>query len=434
MLKLTSVEIEPILDFIKENQALPNESAKRLQSLHKDLLSKQLLGMSIYPKMIPKLKKQLEDQYFKTLIQSGESVGVIAAQSIGERQTQSTLNTFHACGLAIKAVVSGVPRFTELLSATKDPKSASCQIALTENLANIKDVRRHIGNTLKYTCVKDVTTRYDVLIDVEQPWYNAFKILYNSNFENLSMCLRIHLNLKKLCETYIDILDIALSIEKEYNDLVCVWSPQTIGIIEIFADLSKIVIPEGHASYIHENSKYNLYVEEVMIPSIENIKIGGISGITEIFIEKNESNKWRIITDGTNFIKILGHPLVDFAQTVSNDMWEIYNVLGLEAARQFLIEEFTKVINEGAYVNNSHILLLVDIMTFTGSISSVSRYGLKKEQCGPLAKASFEESLDHLLRAGVYGESETTNGVSASIMLGKIARLGTGVCDLAFDV
>jgi DNA-directed RNA polymerase II subunit RPB1 len=116
-------------------------------------------------------------------------------------------------------------------------------------------------------------------------------------------------------------------------------------------------------------------------------------------------------------------------------VWEIYETLGIEAARNFLVEEFGNVISsDGTFVNESHALLLVDRMTYSGTIISVSRYGMKKENCGPIAKASFEESLDNFTKAGAFSEKENTNGVSASIMLGKLARFGTGICDVLVDV
>jgi DNA-directed RNA polymerase II subunit RPB1 len=116
-------------------------------------------------------------------------------------------------------------------------------------------------------------------------------------------------------------------------------------------------------------------------------------------------------------------------------MWEIYQIFGIEATRQFLIEEYMDVVSsDGTYVNQSNVELLVDVMVYTGSIISISRYGQKKVGCGPMAKASFEESLENFLKAGLNGERESTDGVSASIMLGKMPKTGTGVFDMLIDV
>ena len=118
-----------------------------------------------------------------------------------------------------------------------------------------------------------------------------------------------------------------------------------------------------------------------------------------------------------------------------NDMWEIYNVLGIEAAREFLIDEFMNVVSsDGTFINERHVSLLVDIMTFAGTIHSISRYGMKKANVGVLSKASFEESLDNFLKCAIQGEIETTNGVSASIMCGKRANLGSGISKIIPDI
>ena len=115
-------------------------------------------------------------------------------------------------------------------------------------------------------------------------------------------------------------------------------------------------------------------------------------------------------------------------------MWEIYHNLGIEAARQFLIDEFTFVVSsDGSYINARHIMLVSDIMTQHGSILSISRYGIKREQTGPIAKASFEESLDNFMKAGAFGETDITDGCSASIMLGKMTKAGTGLCELLLE-
>ena len=116
---------------------------------------------------------------------------------------------------------------------------------------------------------------------------------------------------------------------------------------------------------------------------------------------------------------------------MSNNIWDIYNVLGVEAARQFIIDEFMTLM-EG--INACHIQLLADKMTHRGTISSISRYTMRTEESGPFSKASFEETRDNFLRAGFYGQQEETKGVSSSIICGKRSKIGTGLCDLIIDV
>jgi DNA-directed RNA polymerase beta' subunit len=191
-------------------------------------------------------------------------------------------------------------------------------------------------------------------------------------------------------------------------------------------DGKKDVIPDDIDRVIH--------MEDKVLPSILDIRVCGVEGVKDIFFEKRKE-EWIITTEGSNLYQLFANPLIDKTRSMSNDMWEIYEIFGIEAARQFLIEEYMDIVSsDGTFVNASNVELLVDIMVYTGTIISISRYGQKKVGCGPMAKASFEESLENFLKAGVNGEKESANGVSASIMLGKMPNIGTGVFDLLVDV
>ena len=193
-------------------------------------------------------------------------------------------------------------------------------------------------------------------------------------------------------------------------------------------------VKEEKKDVIPEDIDRVIYMEDVVLSALLDIRISGIQGIKDIFFEKRKS-EWIITTEGSNLYQLFTNPLIDKTRTMSNDMWEIYNIFGIEAARQFLIEEYMDIVSsDGTFVNSSNVELLVDIMVYTGSIISISRYGQKKVGCGPMAKASFEESLENFLKAGVNGEKESANGVSASIMLGKMPNIGTGVFDLMIDL
>jgi DNA-directed RNA polymerase beta' subunit len=119
------------------------------------------------------------------------------------------------------------------------------------------------------------------------------------------------------------------------------------------------------------------------------------------------------------------------SRCITSNVWDIYSALGIEAARQFMIEEFMKSMGG---INECHAMLLVDRMTCSGTITSISRYTMRKAESGPFGQASFEETLDNFLKAGVYGQSEPTRGVSASIICGKRAPIGSGICDIQLDV
>ena len=144
--------------------------------------------------------------------------------------------------------------------------------------------------------------------------------------------------------------------------------------------------------------------------------------------------QWVIDANGTNLVDVMNHSHVDFSKTFSNDINEIYEVLGVEAAREAIIQEITELLSfDGTYINYRHISLLADVMTNRGSIMSIDRHGINKSDRGPLAKCSFEETPDIISKAAIFGEYDRITGVSANIMLGQEVKSGTGFVDLMFD-
>ncbi len=341
-------------------------------------------------------------------------------------------DTFHTAGSAIKTVVTGVPRFSELLNATREPKAKSCQIFLKEKADSIATLREIASNMIRELKVKDIVKNYKIFSNKQREnWYDLFDSIYEKDYSNFTEGIAITFDKELTFEYQISLNMIAEKIESVYSDLVCVFSPNHLCRMDIYVDMNEIEIVDD----MTEGECFQFHLREVSIPSINDIKICGISGIENIFFEKRDNGEWFIETEGSNFQEVLGLDIADKTKTISNDMWEIYGTLGIEAARNFLVEEFISVVSsDGTFVNDSHILLLVDVMTFNGIITSISRYGLKKENCGPMAKASFEESLENFLKAGIYGEKENTKGVSASIMLGKVPKVGTGLCDVLVDI
>ena len=145
----------------------------------------------------------------------------------------------------------------------------------------------------------------------------------------------------------------------------------------------------------------------------------------------NEKDEWYIETDGSNFKKLLGHPIIDMTRLHSNNVWDIFETLGIEAAREFLINEFLNIMTG---INSCHVKLLVEKMTYNGTINSISRYTLRKDESGPLSKISFEESVDGFIRAAFATDVEKLKGVSGSIITGKRAHMGTGMLELKMDI
>jgi len=178
---------------------------------------------------------------------------------------------------------------------------------------------------------------------------------------------------------------------------------------------------------------------------LDNTIIKGVKNITNIIMSEEKIDKlidkeitqykrWILESDGTNLEHILISEYVDTTKTESNDIIEIYNIFGIEAARNKLIQEITGVVEyEGSYINSRHIELLCDIMTSTGMLLSINRQGINRGDSGPLAKCSFEDTTDQLIRSSLFGEMDKLLGVSSNIMMGQKIKAGTNNSQLLFD-
>jgi len=352
----------------------------------------------------------------------------------------NTLNSFHQSGLAVATVVTGVPRFLELLNATKDPKLAtnSFELKASVSLSFLDEYKKRIGNQLVETYLHHLRKSETCHIGdkSEEYWYTPFEMIYGNRFRERSCCISILLDPSILYERHISLLDIKEMIEFVYGDLVCVVSPLHVAQIDVFVDTSAI---QTSAIYQSRYQTIHMYLHRIVIQRLLDIKISGVEQIRHYHLRRvdtvsAESSQWMVDTEGSNLKKILALPFVRASTVRSNNMWEIYDIMGIEATREFLIEEFTQVVSsDGTFINPSHILLLVDIMTYQGNINSISRYGIKREEMGVLSRSSFEESLDHFCKAGIFTEVDDIRAVSAKIMCGRRSSIGSGLCSLKMD-
>ena len=419
---LTPSEIKSICNQIVGFRDLPVAIGNSIKSNLRIQIREQLQDLKVYPSIVPFIIKEMRKQYHTTLAAPGEMVGIIGAQSIGERQTQMTLNTFHRAGLVSATVVTGVPRFTELLNATKHPKSRSCTIHFKNQPKTILDAREN-GKQIVHIILKDIVNELSLLDEIpSEIWYDVYCNIHDMDISQYSNVVRCHLNGENLFNRKILPKDIVKAIEENFEGIKCIVSPLKVGVIDVFFE------------HDDDDVDAQLFCDSVLMPNLLGIKISGIDNIKDIFYQDDDDGNWYAVTDGSNFKELGSLSNIEFSELISNDMWEIFHNLGIEAARQFLIDEFTFVVSsDGSYINARHIMLVSDIMTHNGTILSVSRYGIKREQTGPIAKASFEESLDNFMKAGAFGESDSTDGCSASIMLGKMTKAGTGLCDLLLE-
>ena len=356
------------------------------------------------------------------------------------------VDTFHKAGVSEKTMTAGVPRFQELLNTTKNPSIVNHKIYYPDKYNTIQELREEVGHTIAGLTMEDLSTEMNICMNQkEKPWYNVFKVLYGEDrFANHSHCISVKLNMKKLYEFRLTAKDIADHIHNEYGDLFCVFSPPNIGELDIYTDTNpdNLTLPEDRVMFVDNNNAVYIYMEECVFPTIANLCVKGIPGILEIFYTKDEkTDEWFVETNSidskkissqySSFKRLLALPNIDMSRTISNHVWDIYEVLGIEAAREFLIEEFMSIMDG---INKCHAEMLVDRMTHGGVINSISRYTLRKDESGPMGKASFEETQENFIKAAAQGDKEPTLGVSASIICGKRAAIGTGMTDLKIDI
>jgi DNA-directed RNA polymerase beta' subunit len=432
---LSVEEIEDIISFIKPQKGIPKLTALSICDKLKNKLRVTLRNQYINPKCIQELRTILERQYFKSVIDPGTSVGIIMAMAIGEKQTQNTLNTFHFTGLSEKTTTSSVVRIIELLNATHNPKQKNCMITFLKHNKTLEEFRDMIGNTIADVRFGQLVDDYDIIeCGKKYDWYDIYDQVYgetdNSSRKPTSLGLCYKLKHNMLFEYQITLEHIAKTIETEYTDLMCIHSPDSVGEIHVYPmcpDDIKVTV-----TYLNQENSVYYYMRDVVHRNLEYVQVCGITGITNMYIEKDrKTDTWKLETEGTNLQEILCHPNVDKIYTYSNSIWEIYHTFGIEATRQFMIDEFMRIIGD---INICHIQLLVDKMTFTGTITSISRYSVRKDDIGPMTAASFEESLDKFTSAGAFTQIENTNGASSSIMCGKLGKFGTGFFDILYNI
>tara|TARA_B110000285_G_scaffold234836_1_gene313266 strand:+ start:2134 stop:6708 length:4575 start_codon:yes stop_codon:yes gene_type:complete len=448
-----------------------NRIIKILIDIHlnpKVLITKYQITRNEYKIICEKIKSK----YHESKIAPGEMVGVVAAQSIGEPATQMTLNTFHFAGVSAKSnVTRGIPRLTELLNVSKNIKSPSTTISLHSEYSD-KNKVSFVKNKLEFIKMKDILISSSIYYDPHNSDYETFiqedkgllKIYKEfqemedpeNNNVNYPWIIRFIFDKSKMLEAGIIMEDIYMKILEYDSDRINFIytddnSKDLIGRISINCDIND----EDQINGIQDQSDILSIIRIINDDIINNINIKGIPNITDVIVgELSESKvndetstihqkdsysmttekKNILISDGINLVEVMNSPYVDYINTHSNDIIEIFNVLGVEAGRQVLIDEIVDVIDHaGEYINLRHIELLCDVMTSRGILTSINRQGIKRGDIGPLAKCSFEDTTDQLIKAGIFSEKDNLKGVSSNIMMGQRIKSGTGMCEIYLD-
>jgi DNA-directed RNA polymerase beta' subunit/intein/homing endonuclease len=396
--------------------------------------------------------EQIKFKFFEALVHPSEMVGVVAAQSIGEPATQLTLNTFHFISHAgATKAVRGVPRLNELLAFSKNIKTPVMKIMLKDSVSTDKLACLQIMNNIRTIRFKDVVKSSKIYFDPsdtesliigDREFIKVFMSRSNNNTQPTPWMLRMEFDRDAMLNFKLDMVTIHHVLSVFYDERIsCIFSDDNadtlIMRIRIAPDENEKTKLSGDDILTDLKALEHNIVDVVPIKGIRNIKLAALEEInltlynaeSKAFENKKE---WMVFTEGTNIRDVLALSIVDGYRTLTNDVNEIYEVLGVEAARQVLYNEIVEVL-DSINVNYRHIALLVDVMTNRGNILSVNRHGINRGDIGPLAKCSFEETTDKLIKAGIFSEFDKINGVSANVMLGQIAPCGTGDVTIIMD-
>jgi len=415
--------------------------------------------------------------YKRAIIAPGEMVGMIAAQSIGEVSTQMTLNTFHFAGVASKSnVTRGVPRIEEILSLSSDIKQPTLTVFLKPEDERQKEKAQTIMYMLEHTRLEEVVKSIEVCFDpddlntlinedkdtIEQ--FRAFEnmvaecsevSLKNDENEKSKWIIRMEMDPEVMLEKNITMDDINFTLKSCFDEQVnCIYSDFNSDKL-IFRIRMNEIIKSGSNRGGAKKTSVNpldqsdqIYIlKNLQDQILKNVVLRGIKGINKVILRKIidnmvESNGiykkqdiWVLDTIGTNLLDVLGLDFIDNKRTMSNDIVEIYNVLGIEAARQAIYNELVEVVEfDGTYINFHNYSVLVDRMTFTHKLISIFRHGINNDNIGPIAKASFEETPEMFLKAARHAELDTLRGVSANVMCGQEGFFGTGAFQVILDI
>jgi len=413
----------------------------------------------------------ISEVFRSAIVNPGEMVGSIGAQSMGEPATQMTLNTFHSAGISSKNVTLGVPRLKEVINVAKTIKTPGLKILMMPEVSKEWEVAQRIGNSICYTNLSHLVSDWGIYYDPNpketiigadeqvleyyndvqemnedakddddlSPWVLRFKI---SDDPLKKALFDAHFDFKK---NVVNVIDQAFN--KDGNRLI-----EIVASPEMFDDQVIRIRPVESIMNDDDEDKIINLIREMAHQILYEITLRGFPEITKVSYTSNhdDSNQvffnketgkvdlsrenWVIETDGCDLQRVFAVQDVDYTRTTSNKIIEVLEVLGIEAARISLINELRMILGTyEIYVNYRHLGTLVDMMTQRGIFTSITRHGINRVNSGPLRKCSFEETTEILLEAAFFGEHDTLTGITENIIFGQLAPYGTGAVDLIVD-
>ncbi len=369
-----------------EWEKLKEELPESLKERIREVCEKYKLSEAQKKKLVEKVK----EIYARSCYEPGEAIGVVTAQSISEPATQMTMRTYHVAGAAEIKVTLGLPRLIEIFDARRQPSTPMMEIYLKREY-NTKEKAREFASSIKELLIEDLvkSTTVDIL-----------------NFQ-----IELILDEKAMQANEISPEDLAKRIKEAFK-------------VSVRAGKNKVTV----------KLKENTEIKELhrLKTKILAHQIKGIKGIKQAIVRR-EGDEWVILTLGSNLRKILEREEVDYTRTVSNDIHEVANVLGIEAARNLIIREVTKTLEEqGLEVDIRHVILVADMMTVDGVVKPIGRYGIAGAKGSVLARANFEETIKHLTQAALAGEVDKLESTVENVMINQLVPVGTGMVELVY--
>lgn len=392
------------------------------------------LGLYLTPQIINTLveginsrgDKKLSDKKLESIIKSAynhllkarvdphEAVGITTAQSLGEPGTQMTMRTFHYAGVATVNVTQGLPRIIEIVDARKVPNTPTMNIYLEEFNSKGKPLRTNEKLARELAAGIETTTATDIAaIDVE----------VTQRYINLQL---IPANLKLKNMTGAEVLDklsraLRLYIQSDNED-----RPK---VLKIIPGISKA---EDLTNLATDPPTYTALLQ--LEDKIKKLRLKGLPGISRANVQgPNKDGEYYISTIGSNLTKVSEFAGVDRSRTYTNNISEIYDYLGIEAARQAIINEaYDTMAGAGLDVDIRHLIMVADVMSSEGEIRAIGRHGVSGTKHSILARSAFEVTVTHLLKAGIIGERDDLSGVTENIIVGQPVALGTGSVELFY--
>ncbi|MCI4357406.1 MAG: DNA-directed RNA polymerase subunit A'' [Thermoplasmata archaeon] len=382
------------------------------ETLTNDLASR-LKSVSATPSEATKVIHEVVDRFRRAQVDAHESVGILAAQSIGEPGTQMTLRTFHYAGVAEMNVTLGLPRLIELVDARRVPSTPMMTVFVEKKFRADREAVQKIALQIEVTTLPDVAAVGTVVED----------------------------------------LKVVISPQTEMMEARGVTRADIEAGLTENLDARSFTLSNGHGS--SEGRSFEIHLADPATKSTRTkkddvaderpfkklleaseeakaIRIKGVVGIKRALIKK-EKDEYVIYTEGSALDGVLEVVGVDAARTTTNSVFEIYKVFGVEAARAALIQEASRTLSEqGLGVDIRHLMLVSDVMTNEGDIRAIGRHGISGKKSSVLARAAFEITAAHLLRAAIIGEADELKGVAENIIVGQPITLGTGAVNLVY--